>query len=177
MGVTAAAPGTGAHTNFSTESMRVDGGMTAIMAAIEKLSKTHAEHIAQYGSGARSAAAAPAAGCRRRAQAGASVGRRCALGGTRLGCVLPSASAAASRKRALWCSCLVVTPAEDWRRVCNRVPLVAWNAPREDPRQSLGLALSVATSIHRAAFLSGVASLGWQNNKTATGQLLYTSCD
>lgn len=45
--------GTGAHTNFSTQSMRVDGGMTAIKAAIEKLSKTHAEHIAQYGSGAQ----------------------------------------------------------------------------------------------------------------------------
>lgn len=31
----------------------MDGGMTAIKAAIEKLSKTHAEHIAQYGSGAQ----------------------------------------------------------------------------------------------------------------------------
>lgn len=44
--------GTGAHTNFSTESMRKDGGMAAIMAAIDKLSKTHAEHISQYGTGA-----------------------------------------------------------------------------------------------------------------------------
>lgn len=41
--------GTGAHTNYSTESMRNPGGMDAIMAAIEKLSKTHAEHISQYG--------------------------------------------------------------------------------------------------------------------------------
>lgn len=43
--------GTGAHTNYSTESMRKPGGMDAIMAAIEKLSKTHAEHISQYGTG------------------------------------------------------------------------------------------------------------------------------
>lgn len=43
--------GTGAHTNFSTKDMRVDGGMTAIDAAIEKLSKTHLEHISQYGLG------------------------------------------------------------------------------------------------------------------------------
>ncbi|KAF6261552.1 glutamine synthetase [Scenedesmus sp. NREL 46B-D3] len=41
--------GTGAHTNYSTETMRNPGGMTAIMDAIEKLSKTHAEHISQYG--------------------------------------------------------------------------------------------------------------------------------
>lgn len=31
--------------------MRVPGGMVAIDEAIEKLSKTHAEHIAQYGTG------------------------------------------------------------------------------------------------------------------------------
>lgn len=43
--------GTGAHTNYSTESMRNPGGMDAIMDAIEKLSKTHAEHISQYGTG------------------------------------------------------------------------------------------------------------------------------
>jgi len=41
--------------------------MTAIMAAIEKLSKTHAEHIAQYGSGAHPIAASCAACCRQRA--------------------------------------------------------------------------------------------------------------
>jgi hypothetical protein len=43
--------GTGAHTNYSTESMRKPGGMDVIMAAIDKLSKTHAEHISQYGTG------------------------------------------------------------------------------------------------------------------------------
>lgn len=43
--------GTGAHTNYSTASMRADGGMKAIEAAIERLSKTHAEHISQYGTG------------------------------------------------------------------------------------------------------------------------------
>mmetsp|Transcript_36299 Transcript_36299/g.43861 ORF Transcript_36299/g.43861 Transcript_36299/m.43861 type:complete len:423 (-) Transcript_36299:182-1450(-) len=43
--------GTGAHTNYSTESMRKPGGMEAINAAIECLSKKHAEHIAEYGTG------------------------------------------------------------------------------------------------------------------------------
>lgn len=41
--------GTGAHTNFSTDAMRGDGGMDAIIAACEALSRKHAEHIAVYG--------------------------------------------------------------------------------------------------------------------------------
>ena len=43
--------GTGAHTNYSTKSMREDGGIEVINQAIEKLAKTHAEHIVQYGLG------------------------------------------------------------------------------------------------------------------------------
>lgn len=40
--------GSGAHCNYSTEEMRMDGGMKAIEAAIKDLEKVHAEHIRVY---------------------------------------------------------------------------------------------------------------------------------
>lgn len=43
--------GAGAHTNYSTKSMRNDGGINVINKAIEKLSLRHKEHIAAYGEG------------------------------------------------------------------------------------------------------------------------------
>ncbi|XP_071724059.1 uncharacterized protein [Rutidosis leptorrhynchoides] len=41
----------GAHTNYSTKSMREEGGYEIIKKAIEKLGKRHIEHIAAYGEG------------------------------------------------------------------------------------------------------------------------------
>jgi glutamine synthetase len=43
--------GAGCHTNYSTQRMREDGGFEAIIVAVEKLGKKHAEHIAVYGEG------------------------------------------------------------------------------------------------------------------------------
>jgi len=43
--------GAGCHTNYSTETMRNDGGYAEIIKAIEKLEAKHLEHIAVYGEG------------------------------------------------------------------------------------------------------------------------------
>jgi len=43
--------GSGAHTNFSTASMRANDGLEVIMAAIEKLAGRHQEHLVVYGTG------------------------------------------------------------------------------------------------------------------------------
>jgi len=43
--------GAGCHTNYSTEKMRQKGGYAAIISAVEKLGKKHAEHIRLYGEG------------------------------------------------------------------------------------------------------------------------------
>lgn len=40
--------GSGAHTNVSTKSTRAPGGISAINAAIEKLSKCHDKHMKAY---------------------------------------------------------------------------------------------------------------------------------
>jgi len=43
--------GAGAHTNYSTKSMREEGGIEVINKAISKLALRHKEHIAAYGEG------------------------------------------------------------------------------------------------------------------------------
>jgi glutamine synthetase len=41
--------GAGAHTNFSTKTMRADGGLKVILDAMKKLERVHDKHIAVYG--------------------------------------------------------------------------------------------------------------------------------
>ncbi|ETV81461.1 hypothetical protein H257_05979 [Aphanomyces astaci] len=43
--------GAGCHTNVSTQAMREEGGIAAIIEALEKLKLKHKEHIAAYGTG------------------------------------------------------------------------------------------------------------------------------
>ena len=43
--------GSGCHTNFSTKSMREEGGYKEILSAIEKLKKHHSKHMKVYGEG------------------------------------------------------------------------------------------------------------------------------
>ena len=43
--------GAGCHTNYSTKSMRSDGGFAHIMTAVKAMEKRHAEHIKEYGAG------------------------------------------------------------------------------------------------------------------------------
>lgn len=43
--------GAGAHTNYSTATMRAPGGYAAIIAACDKLGAKHEEHIRVYGEG------------------------------------------------------------------------------------------------------------------------------
>lgn len=43
--------GSGCHTNFSTETMRQEGGLEEIFKAIEKLRRSHNGHMAVYGTG------------------------------------------------------------------------------------------------------------------------------